>query len=383
MTDANTDLKSIVRNWISNRIRSANDNYLASNDYVRFHQIEEASATSGVYSTILRDTDTSGQIEFVDTLDDGEVQADNMMKIVGLNMFNDAVDTLETSISSSNARIAELEQRLANLISAFESDTNTEQELIYTELLTELIDKMENNTAFTAREAIQLFNICSNIETLEIETEACDDLVNRDYGNVPINQSDTETKELIDLYDVVKQSVNYNFPFSAEYGRDVYNRVLAQSTKTSDMNAYIQKWEAITNEFRTAFTQRIPAWNTAIDNCAAVSLRDYTILDTISNNFPEGDNTVPEPYRTFYEKLENYTDLYLDTTDAETKMMSDLYDEVKGNYNQPFRFGSVNYIYRQKRSQYASGSDSLKKFIDTFEDMMNETAVIYVAAKYQ
>ena len=93
MTTANAELKSTVRNWISNRIVSANDEYLASNDYVKFHQIEEASATSGVYSTILKDTDTSGQIEFIDALDENESQSDGRMKIVGKNMFDDAVDS--------------------------------------------------------------------------------------------------------------------------------------------------------------------------------------------------------------------------------------------------------------------------------------------------
>ena len=68
MTTANAELKSTVRNWITSRILSTNDDYLASNDYVKFHRIEEESATSGVYSTILKDTDTSGQIEFIDTL---------------------------------------------------------------------------------------------------------------------------------------------------------------------------------------------------------------------------------------------------------------------------------------------------------------------------
>ena len=69
---ANADLKAVVRNWIAKRILSTNDDYLASNDYVKFHQIEEESATSGVYSTILKDTDESGQIEFIDTLDASE-----------------------------------------------------------------------------------------------------------------------------------------------------------------------------------------------------------------------------------------------------------------------------------------------------------------------
>ena len=72
MTTANEELKSTVRNWITSRIRSTNDDYLASNDYVKFHRIEEESESSGVYSTILKDTDTSGQIEFVDTLDASE-----------------------------------------------------------------------------------------------------------------------------------------------------------------------------------------------------------------------------------------------------------------------------------------------------------------------
>ena len=68
----NAELKTVVRNWIANRILSTNDDYLASNNYVKFHQVEEESATSGVYSTILKDADTSGQIEFIDTLDDDE-----------------------------------------------------------------------------------------------------------------------------------------------------------------------------------------------------------------------------------------------------------------------------------------------------------------------
>ena len=69
---ANEELKTVVRNWIAKRIQSTNDDYLASNDYVKFDRIEEESATSGVYSTILKDTDASGQIEFVDTPDDAE-----------------------------------------------------------------------------------------------------------------------------------------------------------------------------------------------------------------------------------------------------------------------------------------------------------------------
>ena len=72
MSTTNAELKSTVRNWITSRIRSTNDDYLASNDYVKFHRIEEESASSGVFSTILKDTDTSGQIEFVDTLDEAE-----------------------------------------------------------------------------------------------------------------------------------------------------------------------------------------------------------------------------------------------------------------------------------------------------------------------
>ena len=86
MTTANEELKSTVRNWITSRIRSTNDDYLASNDYVKFHRIEEESATSGVYSTILKDTDTSGQIEFVDTLDEGEAKV-----IVFLDENNEVV----------------------------------------------------------------------------------------------------------------------------------------------------------------------------------------------------------------------------------------------------------------------------------------------------
>ena len=86
MTTANAELKSTVRNWITSRIRSTNDDYLASNDYVKFHRIEEEGATSGVYSTILKDTDTSGQIEFVDTLDEGEVKV-----IVFLDENNEVV----------------------------------------------------------------------------------------------------------------------------------------------------------------------------------------------------------------------------------------------------------------------------------------------------
>ena len=84
MSTANAELKSTVRNWITSRIRSTNDDYLASNDYVKFHRVEEESATSGVYSTILKDTDTSGQIEFVDTLDVSE-QGDKVIVFLDEN----------------------------------------------------------------------------------------------------------------------------------------------------------------------------------------------------------------------------------------------------------------------------------------------------------
>ena len=59
----------------------------------------------------------------------GVANPDKSMKIVGINMFNDAVATLENSITSSNgdvsaltARVSELEARLNILISAFEED---------------------------------------------------------------------------------------------------------------------------------------------------------------------------------------------------------------------------------------------------------------------
>ena len=221
MTTANEELKTVVRNWIAKRIVSVNDDYLAFNDYVKFHRIEEESATSGVYSTILKDADTSGQIEFVDTLDENEQEKvivfldaneevvprkweqlsdtdndfyeyipwhapleeeaqqlvssitshalddtiaqwkeddpdnadkyeklktithyevryivgtiDKKMKVVGFNMFNDAIDSLESSISSQNAtlisRVAELETRLNILISAFENDIPSDETL--------------------------------------------------------------------------------------------------------------------------------------------------------------------------------------------------------------------------------------------------------------
>ena len=105
MTTADSQLKTVVRNWISNKIVSTNDEYLANNDFVKFHQVEEASTTSGVYSTILKDTDTSGQIEFLDALDANESETDGAMKIIGKNMFDDAVDSLETSINTINTNL--------------------------------------------------------------------------------------------------------------------------------------------------------------------------------------------------------------------------------------------------------------------------------------
>ena len=135
MTTANTVLKSTVRNWISNRIRSTNDDYLASNDFVKFHKIEEATATNGVYSTILKDSDTSGQIEFVDTLDDGENSADKRIKIVGKNMFDDAVDSLESGINTVQSSVSTLEtstnEKLKNYLKFSTVETETDESEIF------------------------------------------------------------------------------------------------------------------------------------------------------------------------------------------------------------------------------------------------------------
>ena len=76
MTQSN-DLKSTVRNWITSRIYATNDVYLPSNDYIKFDKIEDGA--SGVYSTVLKDSDKTGKIEFVDALDDDEDEPDKQI----------------------------------------------------------------------------------------------------------------------------------------------------------------------------------------------------------------------------------------------------------------------------------------------------------------
>ena len=93
-------LKEQVRNWITNHIASTNDNYLANNDYVKFHSVEQAGEEVGVYSTVLKDTDGTGQVEFVDMLDKNESEADGSVKVVGMNMFNGTVEDLETELAN-------------------------------------------------------------------------------------------------------------------------------------------------------------------------------------------------------------------------------------------------------------------------------------------
>ena len=354
MTTANADLKAVVRNWISRRIETTNDNFLANHDYVKFHKIEDQTATTGVYSTILKDTDTTGQIEFIDTLDednDGKwinieflneeedyievyqdgvgfvdcipwspeaeqsarelvddivnkrldaviaqrmiddpenaekhekmktirnidildtSQPDNHIKVVGLNMFNDAVQSLEDSITSSNGnvgaltnRIAELEKRLAALISAFEEDETPE--LTATNTIMKYVEIIENESPMTIQEAIEFDRLMTNINSSNVSmTENSEQLLYADIPPLVLNQTDNETKNISDLYTALRADYQLDESFTVSNARSLYNGLVEQYSESqstpANATAYMELWQNLTSDdaqLREAFEQKL------------------------------------------------------------------------------------------------------------------------------
>ena len=472
---ANEELKTVVRNWIAKRIQSTNDDYLASNDYVKFDRIEEEGATSGVYSTVLKDTDTSGQIEFVDTLDDVERQKiivfldaneevvpypnghgfseefswsatqeenyratatriangemdsqldqaiagdptnkdkyekmktithiavrykdtpDKNMKIVGMNMFNDAVSTLESSITSSNgnistltSRITRLEKRLAALISAFEDDPT------YRERVLTWIEILENETPITIREAIELERIYFNILFL---ASANSDITRLSELGAPDNQifdqTDNETKALNDLFDELKATYNdiANEQFNTYQARILYNKLVEQYGESQDVpenvDSYMKSWEniaAVETAAIQAFEQQLTDWQT-LGEGEVISLRDSVQINIINLAFTNSNiSSVPDVYARFISWCSSSLNkLTLDTSDKETKLMIDLYDEIEvANVSGPASYANMSAKFCSLVEQYANNEkpDNVNTYINTWFDMQDNLYFIFVS----
>ena len=78
-----------------------NEEFLSKNDYIKFHQIEVAG-DNDTYSTIIKDKDGTGEIEFVDTLDSDEL---NVKVVVLLNDDNEVVPIYITDSPTSEAQV--------------------------------------------------------------------------------------------------------------------------------------------------------------------------------------------------------------------------------------------------------------------------------------
>ena len=139
------DLKTVVRNWITSRIYATNDVYLPSNDYIKFDKTEEHN--SGVYSTVLKDSDKTGKIEFIDVLDKDETEPDKEVKVVGMNMFNDAIEQLQEQVAQTNFLSSEVATKIvADKLTLEQNDV--QENIIHAIANRSLTDDTDDKTEF-------------------------------------------------------------------------------------------------------------------------------------------------------------------------------------------------------------------------------------------
>ena len=149
------------------------------------------------------------------------------------------------------------------------------------------------------------------------------------------------------------------------------------------MKTYIQKWEDVNSDVaakRGAFYQKIAEYTPAIENHTAFPLRDHVLFNDIVNGTitPQDPNEIMGFYQTIDEHL---SELSLDMNDNETKMMADLYDEVKEEFEDPFSFENVGLLYRSLHHKYNNDEietpENTQKYLDTYEDMINQAVFTF------
>ena len=206
------DLKSVVRNWITSRIYATNDVYMPSNDYIKFDKTEEHN--SGVYSTVLKDSDKTGRIEFIDVLDEDETEPDKEIKVVGMNMFNDAIEQLEEDVANTYSK-DEIGDLADYIHCDFEKVKLTKQEIQLNENRIRLTLDEVNEDSYT-------FDVKGNFHRIISHT-----------GEVlKLNENIHIASTLDDIE--ITSSVNRN---TIHFESDEFNKIITNITKTAAINS--------------------------------------------------------------------------------------------------------------------------------------------------
>ena len=349
-----------------------------SEENVGIAQTVIINITNGSFNALIaqwkeEDPDNADKYERMKSITQYEVHTgpDKKMKIVGQNMFNSRVSAL-------TARIAELEKRLETLISAFQDEPTA----------TEVLDKLKSKTPMTIREVLELDRIISSSAAFQHPTDLSYSIY--EAGSYiytwekTFDDTDADTTSIINLYDALKESASISEPFQTYYGNRLYKALLKVENKTTDMTTYIQKWEDVNSDVaakREAFFQKIAEYTTAIENHAAFPLRDRALFNIINNAdvvTPQDPEEVIGFYQTIHDNLSN---LSLDMNDKETKMMADLYDELKGGLGS-FNFELSSHIDDELRNRYYNGGDveiteNAKKYVETRDDIYNDAVLTF------